>query len=209
MATNTAVRRDTLQFDPNISYELVLKYSTGRQIANGRVMFSTTDDRVFFLDQDDAYKIHALGLAPNEPFTLVKRVTGAGKNSHTEIQVSKVGEQRTGRSLGEGVPPAAGTTEPKGSSAPSPDQHSSLARVMASAYISAIDALQIAEEYARSKGVTFRVTEEVIHTSANSIFIEVGKSKERDIREREFNARYGYTQAPEQKVNGGATWQRH
>jgi hypothetical protein len=66
-----------------VTYTLALKYPTGREVANGRIMFSTTEDEVFFLDLSDAAKIHALGLAPNEPFEIRKAVTGSGRNKET------------------------------------------------------------------------------------------------------------------------------
>lgn len=135
MNANTAIRRDTLQFDANVPYELVLKYATGRQVSNGRIMFSTTTDEVFFLDPDDGRKIHDLGLAPNEPFEIMRRVIGAGRNSQTTFVVGRVekSQQPVVR------PAAAATTEPiLRSGQSSQGNGSSLRQILASAYISAI-----------------------------------------------------------------------
>lgn len=200
-----AVRKNTLQFDANIPYELVLKYQTGRQCANGRVMFSTMTDENFFLEVDDARKIHELGLAPNEPFKLMRRVIGSGKKAETAYIVSRVGgsqKQQPGKAFENSTPAAVTTTETISStqSLPNGSKNGSIySNVLASSYIAAIDALIIAKDYADHKGLTFRITEEEIRCSANSIFIEFGRAKERA-------AKYGYTQA--QNVNGGAKWQQ-
>jgi hypothetical protein len=209
MQANTAVRRNTLQFDPNVAYELVLKYAPGREVSNGRIMFTTHSNECFFLDPDDAQKIHALGLSVNEPFKLMRRVIGAGKSAKTSIIVSRLGEQPS-QSFAEGgpaasVPTAEGNTLDHAQVQPPQPNDKSLSGLLASSYLAAIDALIIAEQYAKRKGVTLRITEEEIRTSAHCIFIEVSKHKDRQIRLKEFAARYPSTQ----NGNGGAAWQRH
>src|ERR687891_1523142 len=72
MSANAAPRSNTIQLSPNVPVELVLKYQTGRQVSNGRIMFTTHSNECLFLDPEDAHKIHALGLAPNEPFRILR-----------------------------------------------------------------------------------------------------------------------------------------
>ena len=45
-----AIRRDTLTFEDNVVYELVLKYPTGKVISNGNVMIHSD---VFPFDSTD------------------------------------------------------------------------------------------------------------------------------------------------------------
>jgi hypothetical protein len=168
MASPTAVRRDTLTFEDNVVYELVLKYPTGKVISNGNVMFSTSMDQVFFLRPEAAQKIHALGLGVNEPFELIKRNSG--------IIVRRVEQQTepTGQSY---APPAAAAQTKYVSqiAQPSQPQNNSLSGIMASSYIAAMDALMIAAEYARAKDVNFKITSGEIRSCAHCIFIATSR----------------------------------
>jgi hypothetical protein len=77
MATNPQSFRDTIQFECNKPVELALKYPTGKIIRNGqRVMFTTVDERVLFLDLGPAQRINELGLTVGETFFLAKRRDG-------------------------------------------------------------------------------------------------------------------------------------
>jgi hypothetical protein len=180
MAASNGISRQMITFDPNVTYELVLKYQVGKQISNGNIMFSTTTDEVFFLKPDDARKIHELGLGINEPFKLVKRVVGSGRNAETTLIVSRVNGQQPGQHL-PSTPPAAATvqtkprTSPEVVAQPSQAKDNSLSRIMASSYIAAIDALLLAEQYAQSKGVPFRLSMGEVRSAAHCIFISASK----------------------------------
>lgn len=163
MASPTAVRRDSLTFEPGVSYELVLKYQTGKQISNGNIMFTTAMDQVFFLKPEDAQKIHALGLGINEPFEIVKR--------NGVIVVRRVNVQQPADSdLTRKTPPAAAPNNNSAEPSFAP-QNNSLSGIMAASYIAAMDALMIAQEYANSKGVPFKLTTGEIRAASHCIFI--------------------------------------
>lgn len=202
---STVIRRNTLQFDANVPYTLSLKYATGRTVANGRVMFTTTEDECFFLDPNEAQQIHNLRLGPQEPFELMRRVVKrAGNKTETALLVQKANREYEPRQTQPSKSQPAAVTETVSNSA-SQGNSNSLTALMTSAYIAAIDALLTARQYAEKKGVPFQLSEERIHTTAHSMFIEYGKTKERAIREREFQARYGSLQP---RANGGGQWQR-
>ena len=162
---STAIRRDTLSLANDQVYELVLKYPTGKQISNGSIMFTTMADQVLFLKPEDAQKIHALGLGVNEPFEIVKR--------NGQIIVRRVEMQQTGPSGQSSAPPAAAAQTksvcPEVRS--SQTQNNSLSGIMAASYIAAMDALMIAQEYANSKGVPFKLTTGEIRAASHCIFI--------------------------------------
>lgn len=162
---STAIRRDTLSLAPDVTYELVLKYQTGKQISNGNIMFTTAMDQVFFLKPEDAQKIHALGLGVNEPFEIVKR--------NGVIVVRRVNVQQPEPIPTKSEVPAAPTqTRPVSPVAqPSQPQNNSLSGIMAASYIAAMDALMVAQEYAYSKGVPFKLTTGEIRASSHCIFI--------------------------------------
>jgi len=86
-----------VQFQPNIPVELALKFSEGKPI-NGRygkpsIMFTTTDDRVMFLEPEVAGRVHALGAAPGQPIRIVK-TEGPGRKQ--DWVVEKLGQQPNG-----------------------------------------------------------------------------------------------------------------
>jgi len=162
-------RRDTLILEPNVEHELVLKFPTGKQISNGNIMFTTMTDQVLFLKPEDAQKIHALGLNTNEPFTIVKR--------NGKVIASRVNGQQTGGTMTSTPPPTAtAIPEPIGAAQASQPQNNSYSRVMASSYIAAIDALMLAEQYATSKGVPFRMSMGEIRASAHCIYISASRN---------------------------------
>jgi hypothetical protein len=176
MASPTAVRRDTLTFQDEIVYELVLKYQTGKQISNGNIMFTTSQDQVFFLRPDNAQKIHALGLQVNEPFELIKRNSG--------IVVRRIGQQPESSSPRSFVPAAATAKTEEGrdanqnNAAPSSQpQSNTLSGVMAASYIAAMDALMIAADYANAKDVNFKITSGEIRSCAHCIFIATSRQQ--------------------------------
>jgi hypothetical protein len=175
MASPVATRRDTLTFESDVVYELVLKYATGKQISNGNIMFTTSMDQVFFLRPEAAQKIHALGLQINEPFELVKRNSG--------IVVRRIGQQPEPSLPKSWIPTAAtaqteeGRDANKNNAAPSSQpQSNTLSGIMAASYIAAMDALMIAADYADAKGITFKITSGEIRSCAHCCFIASTKN---------------------------------
>jgi hypothetical protein len=173
MASSVATRRDTLTFENEVVYEIVLKYPTGKVISNGNVMFSTSMDQVFFLRPEAAQKIHALGLAVNESFELIKR--------NGQIIVRRIEQQTEGTSSK--IPPTAasarteeGRDANQNNAAPSSQpQSNTMSGIMASSYISAMDALMIAQDYAEAKGLPFKISPMELRSCALSIFIATSK----------------------------------
>lgn len=174
MASPTAVRRDTLTFEDNVVYELVLKYATGKQISNGNIMFTTSMDQVFFLRPEAAQKIHSLGLGVNEPFELLKR--------NGQIIVRRIEQQPEPSPTKSSIPTAASAQTEKFRDAnkniPAPSsqpQSNTLSGIMAGSYIAAMDALMIAQDYAEAKGLPFKISPMELRSCALSIFIATSK----------------------------------
>jgi len=87
--------RETVEFDPNVIQRLALKYKTGRIVSgrNGnRVMFTTSENKVFFIDEDIAQRLYDLRVKTGEPFTVCLRQS----NGETRWEVQKLGEQADG-----------------------------------------------------------------------------------------------------------------
>lgn len=201
------MRRNTLELEPNVPVTVALKYQSGRAIANGRVMFSTTEDEVFFVSPEEAHRIHALGLQQYEPMRILKRVQPGQKpvllfeNATTRGQEPPPAppkQQQPGipapaaaAHVSAPVPPPSTTSAPERSAS-----SNSYTSILTSCYLAAIDAIRTAKEYADTKGVPFAITADQISTSANSIFIEFHKAQERKLR------------YPQPQNGGASTWQR-
>jgi hypothetical protein len=85
-----------IKFQTNINQELALKFTDGKlcdsQFGDPQWMFTTTDDRCFFVAEKVAAKIHGLRLAPGELFDIRKAEVDYGNGRKgIEWQVSKVG----------------------------------------------------------------------------------------------------------------------
>lgn len=89
-------QREAINFEPNLPVTLSLKYSSGRETSKpGRIIFTTTDNRVFFVDLVVARQIETLNLAPGENITLTKiQRNGRGPITWTAERV--FGEQPNG-----------------------------------------------------------------------------------------------------------------
>ena len=63
--------RDVVEFAPNVPVTVALKYNQGRRCNSQygeRMMYSTTDGRVMFLDIETAAQVEALGINVGESF---------------------------------------------------------------------------------------------------------------------------------------------
>jgi hypothetical protein len=109
--------RDVVEFAPNVPVTLALKYNQGKHIVNDfgdRVMYSTVDNRVLFLDPEVAGQIEAAGVNVRESFTLCMRQDGKGTRTWEVARIAPaVGEQPDGTfavaKLPEPKPPVSAT----------------------------------------------------------------------------------------------------
>jgi hypothetical protein len=109
-----------IKFQTNIPVEAALKFAEGKlcdsQFGDPQYMFTTVDDRVFFVAEKVAQKIHGLRLKPEEPFEIIKAEKDYGNNRKgIEWQVNRVGfvpgEQPDG-TFAVPTQPVAGVTAP-------------------------------------------------------------------------------------------------
>ena len=110
-----------IKFQTNITVETALKFPEGKlcdsQFGDPQFMFTTTDDRVFFVAEKVAQKIHGLRLQPHEPFEITKAEVDYGNGRKgIEWQVAKVGfvpgEQPDGTLVVASAQPGAGAVTP-------------------------------------------------------------------------------------------------
>jgi hypothetical protein len=91
-----ALSLQKIKFQTNIPVEAALKFAEGKlcdsQFGDPQYMFTTTDDRVFFVAEKVAQRIHGLHLKPEEPFEIIKAEKDYGNNRKgIEWQVNRVG----------------------------------------------------------------------------------------------------------------------
>ena len=110
-----------IRFQTNVTVELALKFTEGKlcdsQFGDPQYMFTTVDDRVFFVAEKVAQKIHGLRMQPREPFEITKAEVDYGNGRKgIEWQVAKVGfapgEQRDGTLVVPLAKPGAGAVTP-------------------------------------------------------------------------------------------------
>ncbi len=82
-----------IKFQINVPLELSLKFTEGKlcdsQFGDPQYMFTTTDERCFFVAEKVAQKIHGLRLKPGEPFDICKAEVDWGNGRRgIEWQVS-------------------------------------------------------------------------------------------------------------------------
>jgi hypothetical protein len=92
-------RRETVEFPPNVPVHIALAYSEPRLVHGPfgeRAMFTTTDNRVAFLDLPVAGRITELGINVRENFTITRKPAGR-KGAPDTWEVARVpGEQPNG-----------------------------------------------------------------------------------------------------------------
>jgi hypothetical protein len=110
--------REVIEFAANIPVTVALRYNQGKHIAGqygDRMMFSTTDGRIFFLDPFVAGKIEAAGINVREPFTITKKWDGVQGSLMTWEIARIAGEQPNGTFAVPALPEAVATPKPPAS----------------------------------------------------------------------------------------------
>ena len=102
--------RDVVEFAPNTPVTVALKYSQGRHCSSQygeRMMYSTTDGRVMFLDMETAAKVEALGINVGESFSVTRKWSDTTDGPPTWEVCRIPGEQPNGTFV---VPGGAAST---------------------------------------------------------------------------------------------------
>jgi len=109
-------RREEISFPPNTPVTLALKYAQGKPVPsmNGeRLMLTTTDNRVAFVDIAVAGQIERAGINVREPFTITQNWDGVKGSPRTwsvarlAATPASVGEQSDGTFAVPKLPPAS------------------------------------------------------------------------------------------------------
>jgi hypothetical protein len=98
MAAQQRPMREPVEFPPNVTVTVTLKYAQGKVISNQygeRMMYSLADGRVMFLDMEVASQIEALSPQAGDSLALTKRQSGQ-RGAPCTWEVARGGEQADG-----------------------------------------------------------------------------------------------------------------
>src|SRR5579871_6711405 len=98
-AQQTPQRREQVEFPPNLPVTVSMKFAQPKLVSGqfgDRYLFTTCDNRVFFLDPPVAAQIEALGINVREPFTIT-RVESGRKGEPASWQVARLAAPQAGQ----------------------------------------------------------------------------------------------------------------
>lgn len=156
-------KRDVIRFEPGEAVTVELKYQTGRAVSGThgpQMMYTTTDDRVFFLEPQIADSLEALHLRKGERVRIAKLRQGDG--IHWDME--RVPSQQDARPVHQN---GISSQDSPGSSPES---------VMADCFRAALDAIADAQEYSNRKALGIAFTSDNVTSAALSAYI--AKSRE-------------------------------
>lgn len=166
----------TIKFEPNVPVDLSLKWIDGREVpsqyGDPQVMFTSSDGRRMFATQTLAAMIRESGVQPNEPIRVCKRQEGRT----VRWQVQRVGDPpRQAPEIPEPpvpAPPSPGRPPAEPNHPVAVVKHTVTSRLVASAYIAALDGLREAQQYAASQGIAFRYDAPQVQATANTVLMQ-------------------------------------
>lgn len=166
--------RDIIRFEPNKPETVNLRFSEGKEIDGKfgpQFMYTTTDDRIFFLDPPVAARLDALSLAMHEEVRIGKMSRAKGG---TEWMIEQ--PQRLQPVAPVAARPAPPANEPPPfapeETAAAPAAVQPLRGKFSAAYMVAIDVLQEAQVYATRKGMPLAFTGEDVRALAATLIID-------------------------------------
>lgn len=128
-----------------------------------------TEDKLF-LPPSCGQSLDALQLRPQEPFVVCRRKTPAGAE-YIEVQTSA--KSVSSRDLAPAPAPVpAPPATPKPMQTASEIHPARASQIMGAALIAALDATQLAQEYAVAKGLTVEFGPEDVRAIANTMYIQ-------------------------------------
>lgn len=173
-----------IKFEAGVSEVLALKFDAGKNVAGKfgpQVQFSTTDDRLFYLDEAPAYDVEttlrALGIKAGTPFRLTKVKTSHG-GSRFDVAPAPRGDEGghnvpergnvAGARSPESAPAAPATNQPLQSATPGITPNA--ARMMA-CFMDAITAITEAQVFAKRVGLGITFDSTNVTSAALSCYI--------------------------------------
>lgn len=163
--------REVIEFQPNVPVQVTLQYAEGK-ICNGkygpRFMFSTTDDKLFFTNSDEAQLIRESGARPKvEPIQICKRQDGKS----SRLEVSRIGDPPRSTTP-DPLPAPATQAVTRQAQQPQQPRLSPSALSVAAAFGAAYDGLAEATSYIAQRGMAVQFSPEDLRATALTVLIQ-------------------------------------
>lgn len=181
--SNPSPRSNSLYIPIGQAIEVVLRSTEGKQLNTSRgtrILYHTIDGEEIWTSIDESRQIQELGLRQNEPLRIYRRKNGNELYTVFSRVADPEIERRQPGQASNSFPVAAAANGPRSAqvSASNPQTQDTpkltqIAHDMASCHIAAIDALLVSAEYAKSKGLQLPITPESVHTTANTLYIQL------------------------------------
>lgn len=181
---------EKVKLETNVPVELAFKYDSGKPV-NGQfgdqVLYTTVDDRALYADPSLARAIEGLGVGRGEVVILCKKEVRAGNRKSIEYQAWLPGQAAPGLGPRPAAPEAtalvsaprtavaAPAAAPVAAPVPTVPMNGNGDSALDVALRFTIDALDRAEKYAATKGMSIRFEAEDVRTMANTTLINMGK----------------------------------
>jgi hypothetical protein len=165
--------RAIVQLTPGKPEVIALKFAKGKEYGD-RTMFSTCDDRILYLDADEAKELERMDIPKETPFSVTRVRNGKGG---TRCEFARLNGQANGSANGSApsvpVPIPAQANAPTITAGPTaaPAPITPLAAKVLASYLTAVDCLMEAQVYAQRKGLVIAITCEDVRCLAATIMI--------------------------------------
>lgn len=178
---------EIIKFDAGKAELIALKFDAGKNCVGRfgpQVQFTTTDERIFWLDTDPANdvegEIRKLGIRTGQEFWLTKVKTSHGGfrwvvERTPDARRDAGGHNVPERSAGYNAPPAPPPPPVYTPAPPVPNPITPASAKLMAAYMSAIDTLVEAQAYAARKGLAIAFNGEDVRSTAISCYISACK----------------------------------
>jgi hypothetical protein len=183
MATAALPQREIIRFEYGRTETVCLKFATGKEVqgrGGPQFMFTTVDDRIFFVDHDIAYNIEHCGAPLGEPI-MITRTKGPRNTVNWDVRpVNAVPKPApapapvsSGPDLTEKLELSIARVQAAKTAAAEPPKSipDLFGEMLAACGIAAIQATSLMEGYARENGLTLRFDAGAIERMAVSLFI--------------------------------------
>lgn len=166
MATAINGKRDVIRFEPDHAVTVELKYATGRAVSGThgpQVMFTTSENQVFFLDPEVAESLENLNLKRGERVRIAKLKRG-GRIEWDMQRIPQPVETsaKSSDNISDFCKNGAGAKAGSESGAPG---------TMADCFRAALDAIAEAQDYSNKKGIGIAFTSDNVTSAALSAYI--------------------------------------
>lgn len=170
MAATVIPQREIIRFEAGRPETVRLKYATGKEVqgrGGPQFLFTTVDDRIFFVDPEVARSIQQCGVSGDEPVTITK-YKGPKNTVNWDVRKAVTGASPTPAPVvinQQDTTPAPTSIAETGPITP-------MTAKLCACFMASVDAIAEAQRYCARKGLGVTFTNEDVRCVAISAFIQ-------------------------------------